>query len=99
MTPAFNPVVSTGQASANSVNSAEENKIISAAREFESILIRHMLQQMRNNSMDPYRDQTTSSYVDMADDHFAKVISSEGGFGFGDAMARQLIHQISAVRK
>jgi Rod binding domain-containing protein len=79
---------------------AEQAKAIrTATREFESILVRRMIQQMRDNSISPYRDQVTSNYVDLADDHFSKMIASQGGFGFGDAMARQLIEQIGVAKR
>jgi len=79
---------------------AEQVKAIkTACREFESILIRRMIQQMRDNSISPYRDQVTSNYVDLADDQFSKMIASQGGFGFGDAMARQLVEQIGVAKR
>lgn len=79
---------------------AEQVKAIkTAAREFESILVRRMIQQMRDNSISSYRDQVSSNYVDLADDHFSRMIASQGGFGFGDAMARQLIGQIDVAKR
>ena len=81
------------------VDAEQVEAIKTAAREFESILIRRMIQQMRDNSISSYRDQVSSNYVDLADDQFSNMIASQGGFGFGDAMARQLVEQIGVAKR
>jgi len=77
----------------------EQVEIRRASQEFESILIRQMLQKMRDSSINPYRDETSNAYLALGDDQFAKIISESGGFGFGQAMAEQLIRQIEQARQ
>ncbi len=94
----------TASVGANSlVNGAaalrEHDEIRRASQEFESILIRQMLQRMRDSSINPYREATSSSYLAIGDDQFAKIIGENGGFGFGQAMADQLIRQIDQAKQ
>lgn len=77
----------------------EQAEIRSASQEFESILIRQMLQRMRDSSINPYREESSSAYLALGDDQFAKIISASGGFGFGQAMAEQLIRQIDQAKQ
>lgn len=80
-------------------SSQDQAAIRRAAQEFESILIRQMLQTMRDSSINPYREQTSDAYLALGDDQFAKIVSASGGFGFGHAMAEQLIWQIDQARQ
>jgi Rod binding domain-containing protein len=77
----------------------EQAEIRSASQEFESILIRQMLQRMRDSSINPYREETSNAYLALGDDQFAKIVSASGGFGFGQAMAEQLIWQINQAKQ
>lgn len=77
----------------------EQEDIRRASQEFEAILIRQMLQRMRDSSINPYRDETSNAYIALGDDQFAKIISASGGFGFGQAMADQLLRQINQAKQ
>ena len=99
MISAVSSPIAVQSVSGRTVDAEQVKAIKTACREFESILIRRMIQQMRDNSISPYRDQVSSNYVDLADDQFSNMIASQGGFGFGDAMARQLVEQIGVAKR
>lgn len=62
------------------------------ARQFESIFVRLMLQEMRKTVPDGglLDNQTTQLYQDMLDGQLATTLSGQGGIGLASVIARQL---------
>jgi Rod binding domain-containing protein len=58
-------------------------KILDAARQFESLLIEQVLHAMRDSAQaaGPDKDSSTDSLMEFAEQEFAKVMSAGGGFG------------------
>lgn len=69
-------------------------KIKSHAVEFEGMLIRQMLRELRQSPFKPEARSDSKSYLEMGDEHFAKSLAKSGGFGFGKAMADMMLKQI-----
>ena len=69
-------------------------KIKSHAVEFESMLIRQMLRELRQSPFKPEVRTDSKSYLEMGDEQFAKSLAQSGGFGFGKAMADMMLKQI-----
>ena len=73
-------------------------KIQSHAVEFESMLIRQMLRELRQSPFKPEVRSDSKAYLEMGDEQFAKSLAQSGGFGFGKAMAQQMIQQVQAAQ-
>ena len=69
-------------------------KIKSHAIEFEGMLIRQMLRELRQSPFKPEVRTDSKSYLEMGDEQFAKSLAQSGGFGFGKAMADMMLKQI-----
>ncbi|MEY4676656.1 MAG: hypothetical protein RLZZ470_1163 [Pseudomonadota bacterium] len=69
-------------------------KIQSHAVEFESMLIRQMLRELRQSPFKPEVRSDSKAYLEMGDEQFAKSLAQSGGFGFGKAMADLMLKQI-----
>jgi len=72
---------------------AEMARLRQAARDFESVMVEHMLKTMRQSSpkggvlpAGPGR----SLYQDLADEQLSRAISRGGGLGLGDVLIRGL---------
>lgn len=79
-------------------NAAQIQKIKDTAQAFESILLRQMLREVRQSSIVSKPETSQSAYLQMADEQMANHLAAQGGFGFGKAMADQLIRQVSAAQ-
>jgi Rod binding domain-containing protein len=77
-----------------SIDAATTNKIQKNAQEFEGILVRQMLRELRESPFAPQADIMSKSYQETADDQLAKHIVQAGGLGFGKAMADLMLRQI-----
>lgn len=77
---------------------AEIRKIQQTAQAFESILLRQMLREVRQSSILAKPADSHSAYLEMADEQMANHLAEQGGFGFGKAMAEQLMRQVSAAQ-
>ena len=85
----------TGAVSAlGQVDAATTHKIHKNAQEFEGILVRQMLRELRESPFAPQADIMSKSYQEAADDQLAKHIVQSGGLGFGKAMAELMLRQI-----
>jgi Rod binding domain-containing protein len=85
----------TGAGSAlGQVDAATTQKIQKNAQEFEGILVRQMLRELRESPFAPQGDIMSKSYQESADDQLAKHIVQAGGLGFGKAMADLMLRQI-----
>ena len=78
----------------SSIDPVTTKKIQKNAQEFEGILVRQMLRELRESPFAPQGDIMSKSYQDSADDQLAKHIAQAGGLGFGKAMADLMLRQI-----
>lgn len=69
-----------------------EAAIDQVARQFESVFVRMMLQEMRKTVPEGglLDNQTTQMYQDMLDGQLATTLSGQGGIGLAPVIARQL---------
>lgn len=86
------PLGSLQQKEAQSVNS--EASIRDAAKQFEAILLKQMFRELRSSSLSEPMSGASSAYREMADEHLANHLAKSGAFGFGKAMADQMLSQI-----
>ena len=84
----------TGPSPLGQVDAATTQKIQKNAQEFEGILVRQMLRELRESPFAPQGDIMSKSYQESADDQLAKHIVQSGGLGFGKAMAELMLRQI-----
>ena len=87
-------VVSGGQPERpKPIKSAEMARLRQAAREFEALMVEHMLKTVRQSfpksGLEP-SGAGQSLYQDLADEQMAKAISRGGGLGLGDVLMRAL---------
>jgi Rod binding domain-containing protein len=73
-------------------------KIKKSAQEFEAVLLRQLLREVRASSMVDASKGSSSAYLEMADEQLANQMASQGGFGFGAAMANQMLQQVQAAK-
>ncbi len=71
----------------------QKGQLEEAARGFENILVRKWIEVARKASILP-KNSMMSSYQNLSDDQLAAHISNQGGFGFADAMVKQMMSQI-----
>jgi len=75
--------------------SAEPARLLQdAASEFEGTLLRTWLREVRNSSLAP-EPTASAGYLEIADDHLARVFAAAGGAG----LARQLERQVALARE
>jgi len=87
-------MLSTTGASTQSLNGATEPKIRDAAQQFESFLIKQMLRELRASVLSEPQSGSSQAYREMSDDLMAEHLAKSGAFGFGKAMADQMLGQI-----
>jgi Rod binding domain-containing protein len=73
-----------------------ESSIRDSAQKFESFLIQQMFREMRNSPIREQMSDSSMTYRGIAEDQLAEHLAQSGGFGFGKAMADQLLAQIKA---
>lgn len=79
------------------IKSAEMTQLRRAAREFEAVMVEHMLKTVRQSfpkSGFMPSGAGQSLYQDLADEQMAKAISRGGGLGLGDVIIRALTHRM-----
>ena len=79
---------------AKPIDPSTVQKIQKNAQEFEGILIRQMLRELRESPFAPQGDIMSKAYQEAADDQMAKQMAQAGGLGFGKAMAEMMMRQI-----
>ena len=80
-------------------DSAQIQKIKHTAQEFEAVLLRQMMREMRNSVFsESNKGGSNAAYLSLADEQLANNMASQGGFGFGKAMANQMIQQVQAAQ-
>ncbi len=75
-------------------DSAQVKQIKQTAQEFEAVLLRQMLRELRSSALSEANKGSNTSYLEMADEQMANNLAAQGGFGFGKAMANQMIQQV-----
>ena len=79
-------------------DSDQVKKIKQSAQDFEAVLLRQMLKEIRSSALAETNKGSNSTYLDMADEQMANQLASQGGFGFGKAMADQMLKQVQAAK-
>lgn len=91
-------LVSAKPMAAPAADSAQVKKIKQTAQEFEAVLLRQMLRELRSSSLSDANKSSNSNYLEMADEQMANNLAAQGGFGFGSAMAKQMLQQVQAAQ-
>jgi Rod binding domain-containing protein len=81
------------------VDSAQIKKIKQTAQDFEAVLLRQMMREIRNSAFsESSQGGSNATYLSLADEQLANNMAAQGGFGFGKAMANQMIQQVQAAQ-
>ena len=92
-------LVSAKPLSNGAAESAQIQKIKHTAQEFEAVLLRQMMREMRSSVFsEAGKGGSNATYLSMADEQLANNMAAQGGFGFGKAMAQQMIQQAQAAQ-
>ena len=98
--PATHPRIEASQLPLESLagnkNISDADKVEEVARQFEAVLLRQILQDVRKPVLAPAEGDPTASgiYGDMINNQLADSISRSGGFGLAKSLAAQLSHQV-----
>ena len=92
-------LVSAKPLSNGAAESAQIQKIKHTAQEFEAVLLRQMMREIRNSAFNESgKSGSNATYLSLADEQLANNMAAQGGFGFGKAMAQQMIQQAQAAQ-
>ncbi len=92
-------LVSAKPIASGTADSAQIQKIKHTAQEFEAVLLRQMMREMRNSVFsETNKGGSNATYLNLADEQLANNMASQGGFGFGKAMAEQMIQQAQLAK-
>lgn len=91
-------LISAKPAAPAGLDADQVKKIKQTAQEFEAVLLRQMLRELRSTAINPHNKSSHSNYLEMADEQMANQLAAQGGMGFGKAMAQQMIQQIQASK-
>ena len=91
-------LLSTKPLTAPVADSDQVKKIKQSAQDFEAVLLRQMLKEIRSSALADSYKGSNSTYLDMADEQLANQLAAQGGFGFGKAMADQMLKQVQAAK-
>ena len=91
-------LISTKPLAAPVADSEQVKKIKQSAQDFEAVLLRQMLKEIRSSALADSNKGSNSTYLDMADEQLANQLASQGGIGFGKAMADQMLKQVQAAK-
>jgi Rod binding domain-containing protein len=95
----INGLLSTKPLTSGTVDTAQIQKIKHTAQEFEAVLLRQMMREIRNSVFsETGKGGSNATYLGMADEQLANTMAAQGGFGFGKAMANQMIQQVQAAQ-
>jgi Rod binding domain-containing protein len=77
---------------------SDADKVDEVSRQFEAVLLRQILQDIRKPVLAPTEGDATSAgiYSDMINNQLADSISRSGGFGLAKSLSGQLAHQVLA---
>jgi peptidoglycan hydrolase FlgJ len=95
MASGINPILTTGiGVNMEGLHQDSPQKIREAASQFESLLIGQALKSMHEDGEEGWlgtgEDQTASTTMSLADEYLAQAISSHGGLGLAEMIARRL---------
>ena len=79
-------------------DSEQVKKIKQSAQDFEAVLLRQLLREVRSSSLSDSSKSSNSTYLQMADEQLANQLAAQGGFGFGKSMAEQMLKQVQAAK-
>ena len=81
---------------AGNANISDADKVAEVSRQFEAVLLRQILQDIRKPILTPAQGDAaaTGIYNDMINNQMAESISRSGGFGLAQSLAGQLTHQV-----
>ena len=81
---------------AGNPNLSDSAKVAEVSRQFEAVLLRQILQDIRKPVLAPAEGDATSTgiYADMINNQLAQSISRSGGFGLAKSLSSQLSHQV-----
>jgi Rod binding domain-containing protein len=80
-------------------DTAQIKKIKQTAQDFEAVLLRQMMREIRNSAFsETSKGGSNATYLSLADEQLANNMAAQGGFGFGKAMAQQMIQQAQAAQ-
>jgi Rod binding domain-containing protein len=81
---------------AGNKNISDADKVVEVSRQFEAVMLRQILQDIRKPILAPAEGDATASgiYSDMINNQLADSISRSGGFGLAKSLAAQLTHQV-----
>ena len=80
-------------------DTAQIKKIKQTAQDFEAVLLRQMMREIRNSAFsETSKGGSNDTYLSLADEQLANNMAAQGGFGFGKAMAQQMIQQAQAAQ-
>jgi len=92
-------LVSAKPLSSGVADTPQIQKIKHTAQEFEAVLLRQMMREIRNSVFsESSKDGSNAAYLSLADEQMANNMAAQGGFGFGKAMATQMIQQVQAAQ-
>ena len=92
-------LVSAKPLSSGVVDTAQIQKIKQTAQDFEAVLLRQMMREIRNSAFsESNKGGSNAAYLSLADEQMANNMAAQGGFGFGKAMAEQMIQQVKAAQ-
>jgi Rod binding domain-containing protein len=83
---------------AANANVSDADKVAEVSRQFEAVLLRQIMQNIRKPVLAPAQGDATANgiYADMINNQLAESISRSGGFGLAKSLAGQLTHQVLA---
>jgi Rod binding domain-containing protein len=81
---------------AGNTNISDADKVAEVSRQFEAVLLRQILQDIRKPMLAPAQGDATANgiYDDMVNNQMAESISRSGGFGLANSLAEQLTDQV-----
>jgi len=81
---------------AGNANISDSDKVAEVSRQFEAVLLRQIMQDIRKPVLAPAQGDATANgiYGDMINNQMADSISRSGGFGLAKSLAAQLTHQV-----
>ena len=84
------------EALAGNRNISDADKVAEVSRQFEAVLLRQILADVRKSVLIPAEGDatTTGIYADMINNQLADSISRSGGFGLAKSLSGQLTHQV-----
>lgn len=92
-------LVSAKPLSSGVADTPQVQKIKQTAQDFEAVLLRQMMREIRNSAFsESNKGGSNAAYLSLADEQMANNMAAQGGFGFGKAMATQMIQQVQAAQ-